>query len=101
MEILLFDSPPGDSRVSVSGVSSTLGRAVSFAHRRYVVSFVGFAGILATWGVMLAFSLSTKLGIVTLAPWVALIGFDAGVSVGLIGSALAVVLWMTAANADD
>jgi hypothetical protein len=101
MEVLLFDTPAGDSRVSVSRLPSTLGRAVSFAHRRYVVSFVGFVGILATWGVMLGFSLSTKLGIVTLAPWVALIGFDAGVSVGLIGAVLAAVLWMTAANADD
>jgi signal transduction histidine kinase len=101
MEVLLFDARPGDARVSVSKLPSTLGRAVSFAHRRYVVSFVGFAGILATWGVMLGFSLSTKLGIVTLAPWVALIGFDAGVSVGLVGAVLAAVLWMTAANADD
>jgi signal transduction histidine kinase len=100
MEVSLFDARPG-SRVSVSRAPSRLGRAVSFAHRRYVVSFVGFAGIAATWGVMMVFSLSTKLGIVTLAPWVALIGFDAGVSIGLIGAVLAVVLWMTAANADD
>jgi signal transduction histidine kinase len=101
MEALLFGTLRGDSRVSVSRLPSTLGRAVSFAHRRYVVSFVGFAGILATWGVMMVFSLSTQLGIVSLAPWVALIGFDAGVSGGLVAAALSLVLWMTAANADS
>ena len=61
---------------------------------------VAVAGILVTWGVMLAFSWSTKLGIVTLAPWVALLGFDLGVVVGIGGAAGAVALWLIASDAD-
>jgi signal transduction histidine kinase len=49
---------------------------------------------------MIAFSWSSKLGIVTLAPWVALIGFDLGVIGGIVGAAAAMTLWVVAANAD-
>jgi len=80
---------------------SRLRRAVSLAHRRYFVTFVAVAGMAATWGVMMAFSWSTKLGIVTFAPWVALIGFDLGMVAGAGGVALAITLWLVASNADD
>src|SRR3954454_19312855 len=50
---------------------------------------------------MIAFSWSSKLGIITLAPWVALIAFDSGVVAGLLGAAAATVLWYVASNADD
>jgi signal transduction histidine kinase len=74
---------------------------VSFARRRYFVTSIGVAGILATWAVMVAFSWSGKLGVITLAPWVALIGFDSGVVAGLLGAAGATVLWYVASNADN
>jgi signal transduction histidine kinase len=74
---------------------------VSLARRRYLVTFIAVGGLVATWGVMVAFSWSAKLGIVTLAPWVALIGFDLGVVGGLLAAAGAMTLWIVAANADD
>jgi signal transduction histidine kinase len=74
---------------------------VSFARRRYFVTSIGIAGLAATWAVMLAFSWSAKLGVITFAPWVALIGFDSGVVAGLLGAAAATVLWYGASNADD
>jgi signal transduction histidine kinase len=80
---------------------STLRRAVPLVYRRHFVAIVAIAGILATWGLMLAFSWSTKAGIVTFAPWVALIGFDAGLVLGVIGAAFAMTLWLVAANADS
>ena len=73
---------------------------MSVAHRRYFVTFVAVAGIAATWGLMMAFSWSTKLGVVSLAPWVALIGLDIGVTGGVIAAAVATTLWLVAANAD-
>jgi signal transduction histidine kinase len=69
---------------------------VQLARRRYFVTFVAVAGLAATWGLMMAFGWSSKLGIVTFAPWVALIGFDAGVLGGTIAGAGAVGLWIIA-----
>jgi signal transduction histidine kinase len=74
---------------------------VSVAHRRHFVTFVAVAGIAATCGLMIAFSWSTKLGVVSLAPWVALIGFDLGVVGGVVAAALATTLWLVASNADQ
>ena len=69
--------------------------------RRYSVTFAALAAIGATWALMIAFSWSTKLGVITLAPWVALIGLDAGVVAGTAAAALAATLWLVASNADD
>jgi signal transduction histidine kinase len=69
-------------------------------HRRHFVTYVALAAIAATWGLMLAFSWSATLGAVAFAPWVALIGFDAGAVVGTGGVALAVTLWLVGAHAD-
>jgi len=55
----------------------------------------------ATWGVMLAFSWSSKLGIVTFAPWVALVGFDVGVVVGVGVGAFATLLYLIATHYDS
>jgi signal transduction histidine kinase len=74
---------------------------VRFARRRYFITSIGIAGIAATWGVMLAFSWSAKLGVITFAPWVALIGFDAGLVGGIIGAGAATGLWYIAGAADD
>ena len=69
---------------------------MQFARRRYFVTFVAVAGLAATWGLMMAFEWSSKLGIVTFAPWVALIGFDLGVLGGVIAGGSAVGLWIIA-----
>ena len=69
-------------------------------HRRHFVTYVALAAIAATWGLMLAFSWSATLGAVAFAPWVALIGFDAGAVVGTGAVALAVALWLLGAHAD-
>ena len=68
--------------------------------RRHFVTFVALAAIAATWGLMLAFSWSATLGAIAFAPWVALIGFDAGAVAGTVAVALAVTLWLVGANAD-
>ena len=70
-------------------------------HRRHFVTLLAVAAIAATWGLMLAFSWSSTLGVVAFAPWVALIGFDAGALAGIVGAALAITLWLVASNADD
>jgi signal transduction histidine kinase len=69
--------------------------------RRHFVTFVALAAIAATWGLMLAFSWSATLGAIAFAPWVALIGFDAGAVAGSVAVALAVTLWLVGANADQ
>jgi signal transduction histidine kinase len=74
---------------------------LSFARRRYFLSSVAIAGLLATWAVMLAFDWSAKLGTIALAPWVALLGFDLGIVGGVLGAAGAMVLWMAATKIGD
>jgi signal transduction histidine kinase len=71
---------------------------LSFARRRYFVTSLAFCGLLATWGAMLAFNWSGKLGTIALGPWVALIGFDAGVVVGVLGAAAAMLGWVLASD---
>ena len=69
--------------------------------RRYLFTFIALAGLGATWGLMMAFSWSSKLGVVAFAPWVALIGFDLGVLGGLLIAVSSVGLWVIATNADN
>jgi signal transduction histidine kinase len=68
--------------------------------RRYSISFVALAGLASTWAVMIAFDWSSRLGTIALAPWVALLGFDAGVVAGVGGAALAMGGWMLASHFD-
>ena len=70
----------------------------SFVRRRYFVTLVASCGLLATWGAMLAFDWSAKLGTIALGPWVALIGFDAGLVGGVLGAGAAVGGWVVASN---
>jgi signal transduction histidine kinase len=70
----------------------------SFVRRRYFVTFVAACGLLATWGAMVAFDWSAKLGTIALGPWVALIGFDAGLVGGVVGAAAALGGWVVASN---
>jgi signal transduction histidine kinase len=78
-------------------LGTTLPVAVSFAvRRRYLFTYVAVAGLAATWGLMMAFSWSSKLGVVAFAPWVALIGFDLGVLGGLAIGVISVGLWIIA-----
>jgi signal transduction histidine kinase len=85
----------------MSRLKTTLRFAVSFARRRYFITFVAIAGLAATWALMIAFSWSSQLGVITLAPWVALIGFDLGVAGGVVSAGVAVLLWIVATNADS
>jgi signal transduction histidine kinase len=70
----------------------------SFVRRRYFVTFVAVSGLLATWGSMLAFDWSGKLGTIAFGPWVALLGFDAGIVGGAAGAAAALGGWVIASN---
>ena len=74
---------------------------MQFAHRRYFITFVALAGLAATWGLMMAFGWSSKLGIVTFAPWVALIGFDIGLLGGITAAGLSVGLWLIANDSSN
>jgi signal transduction histidine kinase len=74
---------------------------LSFARRRYFLSSVAIAGLLVTWALMLAFDWTVKLGVVSFAPWVALLGFDLGVVGGILGAAGAMVLWLVATKVGD
>jgi len=85
----------------MSRLKTTLRFAVSFARRRYFITFIAIAGLAATWALMIAFSWSSQLGVITLAPWVALIGFDLGVAGGVVSACVAVLLWIVATNADS
>jgi signal transduction histidine kinase len=84
----------------MSRLKTTLRLVVSFARRRYSVTFLAIAGIAATWGLMIGFSWSSQLGVITFAPWVALIGFDIGVLGGVVAAGVAIGLWIVANHAD-
>jgi len=71
---------------------------LSFVRRRYFVTFVASLGLLATLGAMLSFDWSGKLGTIALSPWVALIGFDAGIAGGVLGAAVAMLGWVLASH---
>jgi signal transduction histidine kinase len=85
----------------MSQLKTTLGAVVSFARRRYFVTFLAIAGMAATWGLMIAFSWSSQLGVITFAPWVALIGFDIGAIGGTAAAGVAIGLWVFANHADN
>src|SRR2546430_12518544 len=88
-------SPMRSATSSASSLGTTLPFAVSFAvRRRYLPTFIALAGLAGTWGLMMAFSWSSKLGVVAFAPWVALVGFDLGVLGGLAIAGTSVVLWV-------
>jgi signal transduction histidine kinase len=67
-----------------------------FARRPSLVTGIALAGLLLTFAVMLASDALATLGAVSLAPWVGLIGFDAGVIGGAAASSAALGLWVIA-----
>src|SRR6267154_602865 len=85
----------------MSRLKTTLASVLPFARRRYFVTFLAIAGLAATWALMIAFSWSSQLGVITFAPWVALIGFDIGALGGVVAAGVAVGLWITANEADN
>jgi signal transduction histidine kinase len=66
------------------------------ASRPYLISLVALVGLGATVGAMLGFDQTATLGAVAFAPWVGLIGFDAGVRAGILASAGSTGLWLLA-----
>jgi signal transduction histidine kinase len=84
----------------MSRLKTTLASVLSFARRRYFITFIAIAGMAATWALMIAFSWSSQLGVITLAPWVALIGFDLGALGGIVAAGAATGLWIAANHAD-
>ena len=84
-----------------SSPTTRLGAAVSLARRRYFLTFVALAGLAITWGVMVAFDWSARLGTIALAPWAALLAFDLGVAVGALGALATATLWLVTANAQQ
>jgi signal transduction histidine kinase len=67
-----------------------------FARRPSLVTGIALAGLLVTFSVMLAFDALPTLGAVSLAPWVGLLGFDAGVIGGAAAASAALGLWVIA-----
>jgi signal transduction histidine kinase len=68
----------------------------ALARRRYFVTTLALVGLFATFGAMIGFDALTNLGAVSFAPWVALIGFDAGPIGGGAAAGLASSLWLAA-----
>ena len=74
---------------------------IRLIRHRYVIGSVALVAMLASFGLMLAFGWSDLLGPVAFAPWVALLGADGGVSVGVAAGGSAGALWIAAAVADS
>jgi signal transduction histidine kinase len=81
-----------------SNPTSRLGGAVSLARRRYFLTFVALAGLAITWGLMVGFSWTAKLGTIALAPWAALLAFDLGLGAGVLGALATATLWLVTAD---
>jgi signal transduction histidine kinase len=69
--------------------------------RRYVIGTVAAVAMLATFGVMVGFSATELLGAVAFAPWVALVGADAGIPLGLAAGCAGSGLWIAAAASES
>jgi signal transduction histidine kinase len=66
--------------------------------RTHLVGGLALIGLAATFGSMLGFKGTTAIGVVAFAPWVALIGFDAGLWAGVSTGAASVGLWLLAGS---
>jgi len=71
------------------------------ARRPTVVTVLAAVGLGLTFGAMLLFDAHATLGALAFAPWVGLIGFDAGVAGGLAGTAVATGLWIMVAEVQN
>jgi signal transduction histidine kinase len=70
----------------------------SLVRRPTIVTVFAAAGLGLTFGAMTVFDLQSTLGSVAFAPWVGLIGLDAGLIGGLTATAVATGLWVWAVN---
>ena len=66
------------------------------AGRPYAVSGLALVGLAATCGSMFALNAAATLGAIAFAPWVGLIGFDAGISAGVLTAGGSIGLWLLA-----
>jgi signal transduction histidine kinase len=66
----------------------------SLVRRPTIVTVLAAAGLGLTFGAMTVFDLQSTLGAVAFAPWVGLIGLDAGLTGGILVSAVATGLWV-------
>ena len=65
--------------------------------RRYVIGAIAAVAMLATFGVMAGFRSTALLGAVAFSPWVALIGADGGIPLGIAAGFAGSALWIAAA----
>jgi signal transduction histidine kinase len=69
--------------------------------RRWVIAAIATAGMLATFGIVLATSSTNLFGAIIYAPWVTLVGVDAGISAGVGAGGVAALFWIIGAHADN
>ena len=70
----------------------------SLARRPTAVAALATVGLGLTFGAMILFDANTTLGAVAFAPWVGMVGLDAGVVCGTAAGAVATGLWLAAAE---
>jgi signal transduction histidine kinase len=71
------------------------------ARRPTLVSVIAAIGLGLSFGAMIVFDARATLGAIVFAPWVGLIGFDAGVVGGAVATAAATGLWLAALEVDN
>lgn len=86
------------TRKEIVSVLRVIGARL-FGRRPTVVTVIAAAGLGLTFGAMVIFDALTTLGAIAFAPWVGLIGFDAGVMGGALATVVATGLWLVAADA--
>jgi signal transduction histidine kinase len=87
--------------VSAAGATIRFAPVPVRAHYRkrrrpHLISLAALVGAGATVGVMLGFNQTATLGAVAFAPWVGLIGFEAGLWAGIAASVASSGLWLLA-----
>jgi signal transduction histidine kinase len=68
----------------------------SLVRRPTIVTVFAAAGLALTFGAMTVFDLQSTLGSIAFAPWVGLIGLDSGLIGGILATAVATGLWISA-----
>jgi len=76
--------------------ASLRSRFHRFVSRPYAISGMALVGLAATCGSMFALNAAATLGAVAFAPWVGLIGFDAGFWAGIAMAGGSIGLWLLA-----
>ncbi|HEY5059278.1 MAG TPA: ATP-binding protein [Gaiellaceae bacterium] len=68
---------------------------------QYRATGLALLGLAVTFGVMFGLHQTANLGAVGLAPWIGLIGFDAGFAAGVAAAGASTGLWLLAASRDN